>query len=325
MFNIRTLVTLISVVIGLSLSGLSQAADQTQRIPQHAKVAGFGVVLGLRGETVNPSSLPVRLTSEAASQLREPDFQYDRFVLHSVHVEDTGQVGDDPTDWRLLGLAVFEDIAARRVYTEFAAYYKMQPEGMSIYWAAASTRTPDVPTILWFAVEAGNVPEDYLSSPNHAQLLKLAGEVSLQGTQQEQDDATPKDYVVFAVSMDRFAASEEVTFKVWGNGIDVLAYNLMGWPVGIYKGRMAARDIGRLIRFEMSSTVKGTPRKISSLEHFPVRRIKSRYVESASPAPVLAGENDIALRLRKLEELHDADLITQYEYEVKRQEILDSL
>jgi hypothetical protein len=26
-----------------------------------------------------------------------------------------------------------------------------------------------------------------------------------------------------------------------------------------------------------------------------------------------------------LEELHDADLITQYEYEVKRQEILDSL
>jgi len=26
-----------------------------------------------------------------------------------------------------------------------------------------------------------------------------------------------------------------------------------------------------------------------------------------------------------LEELHDADLITQYDYEVKRQEILDSL
>jgi hypothetical protein len=50
-----------------------------------------------------------------------------------------------------------------------------------------------------------------------------------------------------------------------------------------------------------------------------------QYVESASPAPVLAGENDIALRLRKWEELHDADLITQYEYEVKRQEILDSL
>jgi hypothetical protein len=33
----------------------------------------------------------------------------------------------------------------------------------------------------------------------------------------------------------------------------------------------------------------------------------------------------LAERLRELEELHDADLITQYDYEVKRQEILDSL
>jgi hypothetical protein len=44
----------------------------------------------------------------------------------------------------------------------------------------------------------------------------------------------------------------------------------------------------------------------------------------AAPAPAAAPQG-LAERLRKLEELHDADLITQYEYEVKRQEIPDSL
>ena len=46
--------------------------------------------------------------------------------------------------------------------------------------------------------------------------------------------------------------------------------------------------------------------------------------DTAAPAPAAAPQG-LAERLRELEELHDADLITQYDYEVKRQEILDSL
>ncbi len=272
--SLRYIVAALCFLVSIPLLSPGQAQERPVIVPQHAQVAGYGVVLGLRGEKPNSPAFPARLTDDATLGLKDKDFKYEGFLLHSIHVEGLNPVEGSKDTWRLLGLVVFEDLAARRVYTEFSAYYKIKSDHVSIYWAAAAARTPDEPTIAWFAIEAEKIPKNFTASSNHGQILKFAVDNSLENLPKSQK--IKKKYVIMAISLDRFDKDEKASFKASSSNIDVETYDFAGWPVGVFRGKMTAQDIGYLKHFQMLSTVEGVSRTVSRLDKFPDQLIKVR-------------------------------------------------
>ena len=237
------------------------AHAQNPDIPLHAKVASYGVILGLRGAGASPDGLPATLSSEARKTLASPDFGYEGFLVHSIHVEGLARVKDSDNRWRLLGLVIFEDMVRRRVYTEFAAYYDTDDTQVTIDWATARTRMPETPAIIWFVADPDEFTAADLAPKSHVDLLNLASERSL-----ETASGGEGNYAIYAVSMDRFPADAETVFHSSDDEARVTTFNFGGWPAAVFESRIAANQIGTGETYTVMTPGNDT---ISKLTDFP--------------------------------------------------------
>ncbi len=257
-----------AVIVAIFLAALSQPAKaQNPEIPLHARVASYGVILGLRGAEASPDGLPATLSAEAREALADPDFGYEGFLVHSIHVEGLALVEDTENRWRLLGLIIFEDMAQRRVYAEFAAYYDTDGTQVTIDWATARTRMPETPSIIWFVADPDEFTAEDLAPKSHAELLKLAAERSL-----ETAPSGKSSYAIYAVSMDRFPADAETMFRTSDDDARVTTFNFAGWPAAVFQSRIAAHEIGNPATY---TVMTGGGDTISELTAFPGRPIRT--------------------------------------------------
>lgn len=219
------------------------AIAQTQQlsgdVPQHAKLASFGVVLGLRGQDASSDGLPVMLAQDVRKELVEPVFRYDGFVVSNIQIESFATIEGQEDAYRILGLVVFEDAAARRIYTEFAAYYDVTDTGVVIDWASARVRTPPDPTILWFAVDPDDLPTDNYAPPNQLTLMRLLEEHGLVNP----PSAGKHDVVIIAVAMDRFALADLPVTAHGAPDLKVSTFDLGGWPSALFQGSLIVNDL----------------------------------------------------------------------------------
>lgn len=214
-------------------------AESTTDYPVHVDLATMGVVMGLRGMTPATDGLPVRYTGHVLEALNRDEFKYENFFLHSSVITEYATIQGEENSWYAQGIIIFEDLAGRRAYDAFLVYYRIKSDHMEIYMAGAQPVSPPSPTIAWFAMRAGDVDMDTLSSKSHAELVMLAANSSLTFS-----PSRAGDYVVFALGMDRLSDDEGVTFHSDDSGVAVGAYNLNGWPVGVFSGRIDPSRIG---------------------------------------------------------------------------------
>lgn len=256
-----------ALIFAVVLAAVAQPAKaQNPEIPLHARVASYGVILGLRSAEASPDGLPATLSSKAREALADPEFGFEGFLVHSIHVEGLARVEDTENRWRLLGLIIFEDMAQRRVYAEFAAYYDTDGTQVTIDWATARTRLPETPSIIWFVADPDEFTAADLAPKSHAELLKLAAERSL-----ETAPSGERRYAIYAVSMDRFLADAETMFRTSDNEARVTTFNFGGWPAAVFQSRVAASAIGADETYTVLSS-DGTV--LSRLTKFPGRPIE---------------------------------------------------
>ncbi|SRR5712691_9989701 len=104
-------------------------------------------------------------------------------------------------------------------------------------------------------------------------------------------------------------------------------HGVVGWVVtGIWLG-VAVVPITVLL---LVGKARSQPRPPSQTDHNPVREAKKQAAQLSAPVQASASAaavtgSDPAVRLRKLQELRDAGLLGQEEYEVKRAKIIDSI
>lgn len=223
---------LCAIALGIATPAAAQSDGTTLSadVPPHAKLASFGVVLGLRGKTATPDGLPVVLTSEVRKELLEPEFRFDGFMVSTIQMESFAPIENEPDAYRLLGLIVFEDAAARRVHTEFAAYYSVTDTGIVIDWASARTRTPESATILWFAVEKNDHSPEQLEPKNQIGLMRLLETSALKAASDSQDG----EIVIYAVSMERFAERDMPITTATPSDVSASVFDLGGWPAAVF-------------------------------------------------------------------------------------------
>ncbi|MEP0069917.1 hypothetical protein [Pyruvatibacter sp.] len=254
------------LVSGLVLT--APAIAQTQQVsgdvPQHAKLASFGVVLGLRGQSASGNGLPVKLTEDVREELVEPVFRYDGFMVSNIQIESFATIKDQNDAYRILGLVVFEDAAARRIYTEFAAYYDVTDKGVLIDWASARIRTPSQPTILWFAVDPDDLTPGSYAPPNQLTLMRLLEKHGIA----KPPSADRRDVAIFAISMDRFAAGDMPVAADNAAGLEVSTFNLGGWPAALFQGQWVSANINQSRPLSLKFQ---DGRVISHIDSFPVR------------------------------------------------------
>ena len=233
-------------------------------VPQHAKFASLGIVLGLRGQTASSDGLPVTLTSAVRKELLEPVFRFDGFVVSNIQMESFAAIEGKSDAYRLLGLIVFEDAAARRVYTEFAAYYTVTQSGIVIDWASARTRTPTAPTIVWFAVDPENLTAAYRAPKSQYALMLLLEEQALLKAK----GSGKRDVAIYAVSWDRFAADNMPIVATAASDLTTSVFDLGGWSAVLFEGRIDTEQLGNGNMLELHFP---DGRLIGQLDSFPVR------------------------------------------------------
>jgi hypothetical protein len=262
----RYLVLFVCVLTLLSASLLSarSATPEQGPYPRHVDLATLGTVLGMRGQTASENGLPVRLSSGVAMQLVEADFRYESFFLQQILINKYATINGQPGSWRVQGMLVFEDVAGRRAYAQYSTYYRVLDDGIEITRAAARALTPTKPTVVWFALRQENLPTGVLTPENHAELIKLAATQSLTTVPSDVDS-----YVIFAMSMDRFADSEQMTFESDISGVETTLVNLGGWPVGIFTGRLDPDDVDGALAANLEGNIFASDKIV--LEKFPTR------------------------------------------------------
>lgn len=247
-FHSLVLVTVL-VCAALAIPTFADAQDEieTQTYPPHVDLATLGTVLGLRGLTASEQGLPVKFAPEVLELLTDPVFQYENFLLNTFIINGYATIRDEPDTWHAYGVLVFEDVGGRRAYTQFSTYYRVQQSGLEIYRASARPITPGAPTFAWFAMHEDDVSAEMLAPENHAYLVSLAGKNSLVTVPSDMDD-----YVVFALSMDRFSDRQEVRFESRDDALSIETLNLGGWPVGIFSGRINPDHFENVLTVQIS-------------------------------------------------------------------------
>lgn len=260
-------IRLLGVLLAVCIYPVSVSAAEAEQpaYPRHVDLVTLGTVLGMRGQTASERGLPVRFASaDVASVLIDPEFRYEGFYLHRILISKVATIAGQTDSWRVQGLLVFEDVAGRRAYAQYSTYYRLLSEGIEITRAAAKAFTPPEPTIVWFAVRQKDVMAGMLEPENHAELIKLAATRSLTNV-----PSVTEDYAVFALSMDRFASSEQMTFQSSVQGLEIGRANLGGWPVGVYTGRFDPNEIGGKLKVNLVGEV--FPTETLVLPSFPTR------------------------------------------------------
>ncbi|MDW3097122.1 MAG: hypothetical protein R8J41_03400 [Alphaproteobacteria bacterium] len=151
-------------------------------------------------------------------------------MVSTIQMESFAPIENEPDAYRLLGLIVFEDAAARRVHTEFAAYYSVTDTGIVIDWASARTRTPESATILWFAVEKNDHSPEQLEPKNQIGLMRLLETSALKAASDSQDG----EIVIYAVSMERFAERDMPITTATPSDVSASVFDLGGWPAAVF-------------------------------------------------------------------------------------------
>ncbi len=253
------------MMMSASLAPVLSAEAESGPYPRHVDLATLGTVLGMRGQTASENGLPVRFaSSDVASLLVEPEFKYEGFFLHQILISKIATIAGQPDSWRVGGVLVFEDAAGRRAYAQYSTYYRVLNDGIEITRTVARAFTPTEPTIVWFAVRQEDVPREMLTPENHAELIKLAATQSLERVPLNADD-----YVVFALSMDRIAPSEQMAFGTDLTDMEVTSVNLGGWPVGIFAGQFDPDEIDGKLSAKLVGDVFAAD--TVSLHSFPTR------------------------------------------------------
>lgn len=249
----------------VALSPSWSAEPEPQTYPRHADLATLGTVLGMRGQQSAERGLPVYFaSSDVAARLVETDFRYEGFFLHQILISKVATITGQPDSWRVQGLLVFEDMASRRAYAQYSTYYRVVNDGIEITRTVARAFTPTEPTIIWFALHQGDVPESMLEPESHAELIKLAATQSLRMV-----PANADDFVIFALSMDRFSPTEKFSLHAEGQSLEMSTVNLGGWPVGIFTGHLDPKEVaGRLSVNLVGDAFAGS---VAVLPAFPLR------------------------------------------------------
>ena len=255
---------LAAIAISFTTVANAQAATVTEPYPRHVDLATLGTTLGLRGQAASEKGLPVSLTSDAADQLRDPAFRYEGFLLNTFLINGYATIRGEENTWHAYGVLVFEDLGGRRAYTQFSTYYRIREDGLEIYRATTRPLTPATPTFVWFAMRKDEVSAEMLAPENHAALVQLAGTKSLSTVPSAADE-----YVVFALSMDRFGDSEQVDFESQDQALNIQTLNLGGWPVGIFSGRIDPDNLEDLLSIQVSGG--GVDYEKIDLPSFPTR------------------------------------------------------
>ncbi len=263
----RHIAILVTVLLVASVSLVSIKAAESEQIlyPRHADLATLGTVLGMRGQTASERGLPVRFaTPEMASWLVDPEFRYEEFYLHQILINKVSTITGEPDTWRVQGVLVFEDVAARRALAQYSTYYRVQENGIVITRTAAKTLTPPNPAIVWFALRKEDVEAEMLQPKSHAELIRLAATQSLATAPSETDE-----YVIYVLSMDRFAASEQMVLQSDIQDLETESINLGGWPVGIFTGHIDPDEINGKLSVSFLGDVFSKDTNV--LPDFPVR------------------------------------------------------
>ncbi len=264
--TLRSAILLVGLLLVASAASAPVAAEEAQQTPypRHVDLATLGTVLGMRGQSASERGLPVRFSSDVQTSLVEPEFHYEGFYLHQILIGKVATINGQPGGWRVQGLLVFEDVAGRRAYAKYSTYYRVLNDGIEITRSAARAFTPPEPTIIWFALHRRDVPDDMLVPESHAELIKLAATRSL-----DRVPSSTGDYVVFALSMDRLAPSEQMASIADMADLEIVNVNLGGWPVGVFSGQMDPSDIADKLSVKLEGDIFSTDMFV--LQRFPTR------------------------------------------------------
>ncbi len=321
--------------MALMLLGAVSSQADAQRVdtsaidalPGDIQLAIYGAIATIRGFDTASLELAVTVEPQAIAGLHEPAFLYEGFGVQRLGIDAYSQLDGDPSGRRLLAHLVLQDVFARRVILDVLLHYRVATTGITIDAGMARVVAPSQPDTRFFVLSAALLPQPLLGNISHAELVKLVVEND-QLVNPAGNPGQPGDYAVLAFVLDRLPGGDAVIMQpagTAGSPFSTEVVDFAGFRVAIARGSFALAELGRSITMELAHLPALGQDESPELRRL-VATEKPLIAAAAPPQAVPAPPgDDIAARLRKLDALRDAGLVTQYEYEVKRQEILDSL
>ena len=311
-----------------SIAGHSEAQRENpasiDELPAEIQLAIYGAIATVRGLDTTQLDLAVTVESQAVAGLYDSAILYHGFAVRRVGIDALSQIEGDRTRRRLLAHLVLQDPADRSVLLDLLLHYRVVETGITIEAGMARVVAPNEPDVRYFVVSASDLPQTIADHMTHAELLKLAVENDLLATPIA-DASRPDEYAVLAFVLDRLPAEDALILRSAGGSMVTEVADFLGFKVAIARGNFALADLGHVATFELLHLPVAKGNEPPELRRLEALAKPLTYVQTAPPADVMNSEDDIAARLRKLDELRDAGLIKQYEYEAIRQEVLDSL
>ncbi|MDP6953694.1 MAG: hypothetical protein QGF53_13140 [Alphaproteobacteria bacterium] len=324
-WRIRLMGIGLAILLGISGQANAQKIDTTaiDALPGEVQLAVYGAIATIRGFDTASLELAVTVQPQAVAGLHEPTFQYQGFSVQRIGIDAYSQRNDDPSGRRLLAHFVLQDVFARRVILDVLLHYRAAATGITIEAGMARVVAPIQPDTRFFVVPRALLPQPLLGNLTHAELVKLIVEndqlVSPSG-----DPHQPGEYAVMALVLDRLPDGDAVIMQPAGAPFSTEVIDFAGFRVAIGRGNFALADLGSSITMELAHLPALRQGESPELRRL-VATEKPLMTAVAPPQAPPAAEDDIEARLRKLDALRDAGLVSIFEYEVKRQEILDSL
>ena len=213
--------------------------------PADIGTAAMGLVLGMRGQDLAASRIPIRFGESARAALRSDSFRYAGFDVRTVRVSHIDPHPSRLPGRRIMGILEFGDALGRRAFTSYLLSYTIGDNALYVTDLALRRFAVDAPDIRLFVIPGQAFARQLEQGfGTHAQLLRVIAENALPVSRMR---ATRRadDYVVAAVSMDRLPANAGLFVQVsdagTGRKIDMGEQTLLsfdGWRVAIVRGTM---------------------------------------------------------------------------------------
>ena len=300
-------------------------------------------VLRMRGVEDSDQTFPVVFDS-ASTDLAEPEFRYDGFVLSAIAVTDYRESVEPPETVSLEVVLSFVDIVGRRATVSLFVDYGFSDSTLNVSEAVAVPLGPDIPEVRMFVVPVDAMPPDaFRSDTTQFELLRLAAANDVAGRQGESLGSVPQEYYLLGFVVDRLWPDAIVELRVSddpeglvGAEANSLELDFQGWRVAVLRTVLALNTGDETFVKTIYQPGSDNPpaERAPRLAGVFSSHVSAAATPSGTAATAAPLELDLAPtpeeqsakdRLIELDELLEQDLITPEEFAVKRQQILDDL
>jgi hypothetical protein len=343
------ILALAAILLASGLAGLPTRAQGARiEVPPEVKMVSAAIALRLRGVEVKDGVDHLVVFEPAAVRsLPVPRFNYVGFWLPSAIVTGFRLLPEKPPAAEVEGVLHFEDALGRRAFVGYTARYTAVGKNIHVTWAGVTTTVPPAPRIVAFFLPAERLTEAALEK--FESNLEAFDFVTANAIRVNESGPLPRrkrDYYVVVFFMDRIGPADKVSIGI-GTSRDgpfreaaaTFAVDHGGWNVVMIRMKFALNGKDETFfraTYQPGGRIPGLDRQAVGAGVFSTTvpppdatKVAPIAPPAAQPAPAAAppaaDESDPVKRLQVLQDLRRQGLISDDEYKLKRQQILDSL